>query len=543
MNWLEEAFKKLWYEKKPEEFEDFLEDQEEELEIKKDLENPEKSLVEEVSVWFSEWISKTLNPENSDLKKINSEEFNKKFSESDKIFLPENTENLTDLWKQIYELWNFENLFSSCEIWEVFIENKWKDISFELKSKDWYKIFKINEKKLFWWYSRFRDREDEAKKVFWFEDERQSLPSYVFTKNDNILDEKILRWLTEIDKVKFEENPYISWKYYEIIKNSFLWKEAIKKTFDSINNKEEKLLKEIKENKDWFLEKITKENPLILTLNNKSDLEKMNILLDWNIVALYSTWSFQWYFEILKSVWEFSKIEIPSYRNYFSELDIKKWIENILEKVSFSADSKYKDAYIKALKEKWFEVEKIWNSWFEARNSYEVLIPTKKQETVILKTWKELDWNSFKEEKIWIYWFWEVEVSDLDKKTEIEFIMKEVEKLENNKKSQEFINDFNNLSQDWITAIIKVWWIEKYNFSDIPENFYKIAEIKVWNTADHRQNRTHTYDYILLDKTKIEWKKSISIKIPDNYKWIVIWKWWSNIKNISQELWIRVNIR
>jgi len=26
--------------------------------------------------------------------------------------------------------------------------------------------------------------------------------------------------------------------------------------------------------------------------------------------------------------------------------------------------------------------------------------------------------------------------------------MKEVEKLENNKKSQEFINDFNNLSQD-----------------------------------------------------------------------------------------------
>lgn len=527
MNNLEEAFKNLWYEKKEV--------------VKEEL---EKSWVEEVLVLASEQISETLNPENENLnKKINSEEFNKKFSESDKIFLPENTENLTDLWRKIYELWSFENLFSSCEIWKVFIENKWKDVSFELKWKDWYNIFEIKWKSLFWWYSRYRDRENEAQKIFWFDNERQKLPLYLFVKDGENLDQEISRWLTKLDKVKFEENSYISWKYYETIKSSSLWKEGIEKAFESLDKDEEKLSKEIEENKDSFLENLTKEDPLVLTLNNKSDLEKFNNLLDWNIVSLYTTWSFHWYFEILKSVWEFSKIDIPPYENYFSESDIMKWMKNILEKVSFSADSEYKNAYIQALNEKWFKVEKIWNSWFASRNSYEVLIPTRKQESVIVKIWKELDWNSFKEKKIWIYWFWEVEVTDLDKKAEIESVMKEVEKIENNKKSQEFIDNFNNLSQDWVTGIVKVWWNEKYKFSDIPENFYKIAEIKVWNTLDHRQNRTHTYDYILIDKTKIEWKKSIDIKIPDNYKWIVIWKWWKNIKKISQELWIRVNIK
>jgi len=655
MNNLEEAFEKLWYEKKPEEFEDFLEDQEEELEIKNEPKSPEEPSVEEVSDLCNEWILKTLNPEKSDLKKINSEEFNKKFSEFDKIFLPENTENLTDLWKQIYELWRFKNLFSSCEIWKVFIENKWKKNSFELKSKDWYNIFEVKNNTLFWWYSRFKDRKNEAVETFWFESEDQSLPPYVFIKDGDILDEKILRWLTKVDKVKFEENSYIFWKYYDIIKKSTLWKESTEKAMDKIDPRlfkytlwfvdsspqqsweyswpwyywdvwdadikepcmdfkllwiwytteewleelkkwtykieapkiswrtieeiEEDILKYKEElnkfkseknreiqykkikylettlefmKKDWgilkdikglSLEKITKDKPIILTLDNKTNLEKIRTLLDWNTVALYTTWNFHWYFETLNAVWKFSKIEIPSINNYFSESDIKEWIKNILEKVFFSADSEYKDAYIKALKEKWFEVEKSWNSWFEARNSYKVIIPTKNQEVVILKIWKELDWKSFKEPKIWIYWFWEVGIMDLDKKLEVKSIMQEVEKKENIKKSQELINDFNDLSQDWITATIKVWWTEKYSFSDIPDNFYTIAEIKVANTQDYRQNRTHTYDYILLDKTKIIWKKFLNIKIPDNYKWIVIWKWWSNIKEVSQELWVRINIK
>jgi hypothetical protein len=121
--------------------------------------------------------------------------------------------------------------------------------------------------------------------------------------------------------------------------------------------------------------------------------------------------------------------------------------------------------------------------------------------------------------------------------------MQNVEKTEKSNQEQKFLNYFISKSLDnWISSIMKVGWNEEFQYP-IPDRFVKLAEIKVWNTQDHRQNKTHTYEVILLDKESVKWKTSVDIKIPDNYKWLVIWKWWANIKEISQRLWIIVNVK
>lgn len=451
---------------------------------------------------------------------------------ADSIFLPENTQNLTDLWKQIYELWSFESLFETTEISKVYIENKWKDISFVVKAKNWYSIYEIKAKDLFWWYSRYKDRRDKAQKIFWFDDEDQKLPLYIFIKDSYKIDQQISRWLTKIDEIKFEAKPdfYISWKYYKAIKDSNFWKEAIEKEVNS-------------DNKELNFENVNFNNPIISTLNDKFILEKINILLEWKEVALYTTWSFHWYFETLKSTWIFNKIDIPSYDKYFSEFDIKEAIENTNKWVSFPADSDFKYAYIEALKKAWYEVEKIWNSGFDARNKYSVIIPNITKELHIIKIWSEINWESFKEKKIAYFWIWNVDTIDLEEKKKIEEIMQNVEKTEKSNQEQKFLNYFISKSLDnWISSIMKVGWNEEFQYP-IPDRFVKLAEIKVWNTQDHRQNKTHTYEVILLDKESVKWKTSVDIKIPDNYKWLVIWKWWANIKEISQRLWIIVNVK
>ena len=82
----------------------------------------------------------------------------------DEIFRPENINDFTELWKKIYELWSFKRLFKWIEISNIFIENKWKDITFKIKAKDGYSLYKIDVHKLSWWYRNARLRIEQIEK-------------------------------------------------------------------------------------------------------------------------------------------------------------------------------------------------------------------------------------------------------------------------------------------------------------------------------------------------------------------------------------------
>lgn len=66
--------------------------------------------------------------------------------------------------------------------------------------------------------------------------------------------------------------------------------------------------------------------------------------------------------------------------------------------------------------------------------------------------------------------------------------------------------------------------------------------MRIANTQDHRRNLSHTYRYALLNMAAIKNMKSITLKIPDNMKGLVIGKGGQNIKRISEQLGIQIKI-
>jgi len=101
---------------------------------------------------------------------------------------------------------------------------------------------------------------------------------------------------------------------------------------------------------------------------------------------------------------------------------------------------------------------------------------------------------------------------------------------------KKFIDAFLKASKDGISAIIRVGGYEELSYWRIPKRFVVLGQKIVSYTQDLRQERSHTYDIILLDKEKIDGKKYIEIEIPDEYKGIVIGKGGGNIKKIGREL-------
>ena len=66
-----------------------------------------------------------------------------------------------------------------------------------------------------------------------------------------------------------------------------------------------------------------------------------------------------------------------------------------------------------------------------------------------------------------------------------------------------------------------------------------VYDMRVANTQDHRQNRTHTYKALIIDKSQVEGKKFLELEVPDSEKGLAIGRGGSNIKRVAEELGVK----
>jgi len=210
------------------------------------------------------------------------------------------------------------------------------------------------------------------------------------------------------------------------------------------------------------------------------------------------------------------------------------------------------------LREQWCTLIREWRSWFASRNSYIIKKDEEKTEKISTplimivplnitdeeKTELWIEWSSTTENK-YIVWTWSSYTWEILMRSEInemdETLQKAREELVQRraKKMQEYIQ--SNKQGD-IAVITVWWWPEDFSYSDIPENYTIISERRIACTADHRRNMSHTYQVVLLDKNIFAGKSYAKIQVPDEYKGIVIGKWWSTIKNLCEKLNCRIMI-
>jgi len=213
------------------------------------------------------------------------------------------------------------------------------------------------------------------------------------------------------------------------------------------------------------------------------------------------------------------------------------------------------------LKQMGFSVEYRGNSGFAARNRYIITNPNAEKTKVrapllisgnLTKEQKQNlssadpGWEEKRHFPLYSSIFYDAEeeyegeiIADPQKEKEIELIKKAIgeakEKLQQ-KKDEKFIEKFLAASQDGgFSATLLIGGHEDLQYP-IPARFQVLAEIRVANTQDYRQHLTHTYMVVLVDKVKLEGKKSITIKVPQDLKGLVIGKNGANIKNICSKL-------
>lgn len=303
--------------------------------------------------------------------------------------------------------------------------------------------------------------------------------------------------------------------------------EYLKKAYDFVQKKENEL-KQLKEDPKYLAEYFAAaslENPRQFGLLPE-DFEKLNLFFKNKLVAFYDC-------DSLSRTGIYKEFKLDSY-NQFYPLNAYRSIETINSSVSFPADDFAVKEIIEALNRVGYRVEKIGNSGFNARNNYVVNLPKKAIYAHILK-YSQPSGNK----KIGYYGEVPVEINDPDEKELVERIIKEIEQRKVKDNEQEFIDEFKKRG-DGITGIMTIGGTNK--FQSIPSQFVELARKRVGNTADHRQNRTHTDDVFLLDREKIAGKKNISINVPSDYKGFVIGKGGENIKRISNDLGIYIKI-
>ena len=54
---------------------------------------------------------------------------------------------------------------------------------------------------------------------------------------------------------------------------------------------------------------------------------------------------------------------------------------------------------------------------------------------------------------------------------------------------------------------------------------------------------SHTYEVVLINKRLFEGKSYVKIQVPDEYKGIVIGKWWSKIKELSEKMSCTISVK
>ncbi|HOQ79055.1 MAG TPA: KH domain-containing protein [Candidatus Absconditabacterales bacterium] len=125
------------------------------------------------------------------------------------------------------------------------------------------------------------------------------------------------------------------------------------------------------------------------------------------------------------------------------------------------------------------------------------------------------------------------EVKDIIEKAKHELKQRRVKRMDEHIKSQK--NGF-------ISIVDIGGGPEDFHEYDIPENYLIIAQKRIACTQDYRRNITHTYSVVLIDTNAIQGKSFIKIKIPDEYKGLVIGKGGGNIKSLCEKLKCRIMI-
>lgn len=181
------------------------------------------------------------------------------------------------------------------------------------------------------------------------------------------------------------------------------------------------------------------------------------------------------------------------------------------------------------LKELWYNLTKLGRSWFASRNSY------------LISIWKEKDKKKlpllilWRDNVVWTGTIYEWEVLSEQEFVETREWLEKAQEILANRRHNNILN-YINQNKKWDISIISVWGSpDDFSFSDIPENFHIISQRRTARTQDHRRNMTHTYEVVLIDKNLFTWKKFIKIQVPNEYKGLVIGKWGSTIKNLSEK--------
>ena len=365
-----------------------------------------------------------------------------------------------------------------------------------------------------------------------------------------------------IDIKKWYERLEQSLPEFESATNRQIQEKTIEylKRADEYVKKEEEELERMKSNPEFvnsYFTEATIDNPLVID-GTFEDFEKLNLFLKGKTVAVYRNSGhldaygksdrYNNYSEYVERVGFFKGVETAKdwkdsgYRGYslVSPSGLAESpIQPIDSGVSFSADAFAVDNIIDALDKAGYEVEGRGRSGFKSRNSFVVLLPKVTVPAHIIKYGESINGKEAGSEKVWYCGEVPIELNDQSKREEVLKIIDGVRQEERNKEIQEFVTEFLSRG-DGTTALMRTGGIEKYQ--SIPNRFKELASIRVANTEDSRQNRSHAYENLLLDTEAIQGKKSITVKVPDNMKGLVIGKGGSNIKRLQEELGLQIRI-
>lgn len=208
------------------------------------------------------------------------------------------------------------------------------------------------------------------------------------------------------------------------------------------------------------------------------------------------------------------------------------------------------------LNERWYILEHRWRSGFASRNSYLVCKKDPKKQKVkaplVTEWWLEredkikfwLEWNRVSSDQ-YVVWTWTIYEWEILLESEIKDAEQAIGKAKQELKNRRIkkLIEYIGQNKKWDISIISVWWWpESFSRRELPENYEVISEKRIACTADHRRNMTHTYQLVIIDKDMFKNKSFAKIKVPDEYKWIVIGKWWTNIKELCEKLNCKIKV-
>ncbi len=188
------------------------------------------------------------------------------------------------------------------------------------------------------------------------------------------------------------------------------------------------------------------------------------------------------------------------------------------------------------LREWWYTLIKEWRSGFASRNSY---IITGKE----IKEKKSAPLIIMGTDIVWTGKIYEREILAGSEVQIAKDALEEAKKQLKNRRHKKMKAYIEESKKGDISIISVWWWPEDFSFGEIPENYEIISEKRTACTQDYRRNISHTYEVILIDKAIFQGKWFVKIQVPDEYKGIVIGKWWSKIRGLSEKFTCTISIR